>query len=151
MRAVIQRVSRASVSVNGEMVGSIGGGLVVLVGVSTDDSTADARTLGTKIAGLRVFPDNDGLMNRDLSDVGGEILLISQFTLYGDARRGRRPSFTRAAQPESAVPLIDELRNVFREHGLAVADGRFGAHMEVELVNNGPVTLVLETVAGKLL
>ena len=145
MRALLQRVSEASVTVEGETVGRIGPGLLVLAGVRKGDTEEDASWLAGKIAGLRIFPDGERLMNRSVADVGGEILLISQFTLYGDARKGRRPSFEEAARPEEAIPLLDLLRRHLEASGLTVATGRFGAHMIVELVNDGPVTLQLDS------
>ena len=144
MRALIQRVSQASVSVDGRIAGRIGRGFVVLLGVTHTDSTAEARWLSAKIAGLRVFDDEAGKMNRSLSDVEGELLVISQFTLYGDAQKGRRPSFTDAAGPDVAEPLVDTFIGLLREAGFKVATGVFGAHMDVELHNDGPVTLMIE-------
>ena len=144
MRALIQRVSQASVSVDGRIAGRIGRGLVVLLGVTHTDSTVEARWLSAKIAGLRVFDDEAGKMNRSLSDVEGELLVISQFTLYGDAQKGRRPSFTDAAGPDVAEPLVDTFIGLLREAGFKVATGVFGAHMDVELHNDGPVTLMIE-------
>ena len=144
MRALIQRVSQASVSVDGRIAGRIGRGLVVLLGVTHTDSTVEARWLSAKIAGLRVFDDEAGKMNRSLSDVEGELLVISQFTLYGDAQKGRRPSFTDAAGPDVAEPLVDTFIGLLREAGFKVATGVFGAHMDVELLNDGPVTLMIE-------
>ncbi|CUS05946.1 D-tyrosyl-tRNA(Tyr) deacylase [Candidatus Promineifilum breve] len=144
MRALIQRVSRGAVSVGGRVVGRIGRGFVVLVGVTHGDGRAEAEWLAAKIAGLRVFDDEAGKMNRGLADVGGEILVVSQFTLYGDARKGRRPSFTEAAVPEQAEPLVDYLVQLLRDGGFTVATGVFGAHMDVEIHNDGPVTLWLE-------
>ena len=144
MRALIQRVSQASVSVDGRIAGRIGRGFVVLLGVTHTDSTAEARWLSGKIAGLRVFDDEAGKMNRSLSDVGGELLVISQFTLYGDAQKGRRRSFTDAAGPDVAEPLVDTFIGFLREAGFKVATGVFGAHMDVELLNDGPVTLMIE-------
>ena len=148
MRAVIQRVSSASVVVSGEVVGSIDGGLLVLVGVTGSDTPADARALAAKLAGLRIFRDEDGKMNRSLLDVGGAALVVSQFTLYGSVRRGRRPSFTDAAGPELASPLVDDVAAGLRELGIRTETGRFGAMMDVALVNDGPVTLVVDVVDG---
>ncbi len=144
MRAVLQRVSRASVSVEGEVVGAIGRGYLVLLGVTHEDTTAEADWLANKIAGLRLFEDPDGKMNLALDDVGGALLVVSQFTLYGDARKGRRPSFTHAADPAVAEPLVEYFVTTLREHGLDVATGVFGAMMDVALHNDGPVTLLLE-------
>lgn len=145
MRAVIQRVCRASVTVDGETVGQIGRGFLVLVGVTHADGQAEADWLARKIAGLRLFEDAAGKMNLGLAEVGGAVLVVSQFTLYGDARKGRRPDFLQAARPEQAEPLVDYLALRLREEGLPVATGRFRAMMEVALVNDGPVTLWLDT------
>lgn len=144
MRAVVQRVTRASVSVDGQAIGSIGPGLVVLLGVAHGDSEAEARWLAEKIAHLRIFEDEAGKFNRSALDVGGEVLVISQFTLLADARRGRRPSFTDAAPPDMAEPLVDRFADLIRQQGLRVATGQFGAYMLVEIHNDGPVTLVLD-------
>jgi D-tyrosyl-tRNA(Tyr) deacylase len=144
MRAVIQRVSRAAVTVAGRVVGRIDRGLLVLLGVTHGDTAEDARWLAEKVAGLRIFEDEQGKMNRDLADVGGAMLVVSQFTLYGDCRKGRRPSFTAAAPPEQAVPLYEAFVRAVRELGIAVQTGEFGATMQVELVNDGPVTLIVE-------
>jgi D-tyrosyl-tRNA(Tyr) deacylase len=144
VRAVLQRVTRASVTVEGAVVGQIERGYLVLLGVTHADTTAEAEWLAQKIAGLRLFEDSDGKMNLALSDVGGAVLVVSQFTLYGDARKGRRPSFTEAAAPELAEPLVDQVVATLRETGLAVATGVFGAQMDVALINDGPVTLIVE-------
>jgi D-tyrosyl-tRNA(Tyr) deacylase len=144
MRAVVQRVTRASVSVDDQVIGAIGPGLVVLLGVAHNDSEAEARWLAEKIVNLRIFRDEAGKFNRSALDVGGEVLVISQFTLLADARRGRRPSFTEAAPPEVAEPLVDRFAELIRQRGLRVATGRFGAYMLVEIHNDGPVTLVLD-------
>ncbi len=144
MRALIQRVARASVTVDGQTVGRIGRGFVVLLGVTHADGRAEAGWVAAKIAGLRVFDDEAGKMNLSLADVGGELLVVSQFTLYGDARKGRRPSFTDAAAPERAEPLVDLFVELLREAGFTVATGVFGAHMDVEIHNDGPVTLLIE-------
>jgi D-aminoacyl-tRNA deacylase len=144
MRALVQRVSRASVTVDGEVVGAIERGLCVLVGVTHEDTEADARKHAQKVWHLRVFPDADGVMNVALADAGGAALVISQFTLYGDTARGRRPSWVAAARPEDAQPLVDAFATALRDLGATVATGVFGAHMHVELVNDGPVTLMLE-------
>ncbi len=144
MRALIQRVSRASVTVDGRVTGQIGRGLVVLLGVTHADGRAEADWLAAKIAGLRVFDDDAGKMNRSLAEVDGSLLVVSQFTLYGDARKGRRPSFTDAAAPELAEPLVDYFVEVLRGAGFTVATGVFGAHMDVEIHNDGPVTMMIE-------
>ncbi len=140
----MQRVGRAAVRVGGETIGAIGAGLVVLVGFRAGDDEERLRWMADKILTLRIFADNAGRMNRSLAEVGGELLLISQFTLYGDVRRGRRPSFVEAAQPDEAEPLYDRFVDICRQGVVPVACGRFGAAMEVELVNDGPVTLVIE-------
>jgi D-aminoacyl-tRNA deacylase len=145
MRAVIQRVSRASVTVDGQIVGQIDRGFLVLMGVTHNDGRAEAEWLARKIAGLRVFEDDAGKMNLGLADVGGAVLAVSQFTLYGDARKGRRPDFIQAARPEIAEPLVEYFVAQLRDQGLTVATGRFRAIMDVELVNEGPVTLWLDT------
>lgn len=150
MRAVIQRVSGANVTVDGGTVGEIGSGVLLLVGVASSDSNADVDALVAKVVGLRIFPDDDGKMNRSVSDAGGSVLVVSQFTLQADIRRGRRPSFTSAARPEKAEPLIERLCERFRSLGLRVAEGQFGANMQVALVNDGPVTIVLDTVDGQV-
>ena len=144
MRVVIQRVSRASVRIAGETTGEIGRGLLVLLGVTHWDTLADARWLAEKIAGLRIFEDGEGKMNLGIADVRGSVLVVSQFTLYGDCRKGRRPSFIHAAPPDIAVPLYEAFIDAVKALGLPVATGRFGAMMDVELVNDGPVTLILE-------
>lgn len=143
MRAVCQRVSRASVTVDGQVVGEIGHGWMVLLGVGPHDDEPTAARIADKIVGLRVFEDEAGKMNRSVVDVGGAVLLVSQFTLYADTSRGRRPGFTGAAPPAIAEPLVARTADLIRERGLTVATGRFGALMEVALVNDGPVTIVL--------
>lgn len=145
MRAVLQRVSRAQVSVNGEVTGQIGLGLLVLLGVGRDDAEADATYLAQKIAGLRIFEDDDGKMNRSVQDVGGSVLAVSQFTLLADVRRGKRPSFDAAAPPEQARRLYDFFVEQIRETGLRCETGRFQEMMKVELVNEGPVTILLDS------
>ncbi|MGH9209906.1 MAG: D-aminoacyl-tRNA deacylase [Acidimicrobiales bacterium] len=144
MRAVVQRVRRASVTVDGETIGAIDRGLLALVGVTHDDDPAVATKLATKLAHLRVLDDDDGVMNRSVLDTGGAVLVVSQFTLYGDTSRGRRPSWIAAARPEHAEPLVDAVCDEMRRLGVPVATGRFRATMDVELVNDGPVTLLLE-------
>ncbi|MCP4640164.1 MAG: D-tyrosyl-tRNA(Tyr) deacylase [bacterium] len=148
MRAVVQRVAEASVTVDGEIVGRIGQGLLVLVGVADDDDARDASILADKVAGLRCFSDSDGKFNLSVSDVAGAILAVSQFTLLGDCRRGKRPSFSSAARPEQAVPLYESVLTRFRDLGLPVETGVFGAHMDVRLLNDGPVTLLFDTKKG---
>jgi D-tyrosyl-tRNA(Tyr) deacylase len=143
VRAVCQRVSQARVIVDGEAVGQIGAGWALLVGVGPADGEAEAAWLVDKVAGLRVFEDEAGKMNRSATDVGAEILVISQFTLYADTSRGRRPGFTGAAAPAVAAPLVERVAALFRERGFSVATGRFGAEMDVELTNRGPVTIAL--------
>ena len=145
MRAVVQRVSRAEVRVEGAITGSIARGLCVLLGAGQGDTDLDVVYLSDKIAGLRIFPDADGLMNRSVMDVGGALLVVSQFTLYGDCRKGRRPSFVEALAPEPANALYESFLARCRSLGLTVESGRFRAHMEVELVNDGPVTLLLDS------
>ena len=145
MRAVVQRVSKASVVVEERVVGEIGPGLLVLLGVSKDDTEADADYLAEKIGGLRVFEDDDGKMNRSVADVGGAVLAVSQFTLYGDVRRGKRPSFDSAARPERARELYEYFVDRMRERGLHCETGEFQAMMSVSLVNHGPVTVLLDS------
>ncbi len=145
MRAVVQRVKRAEVRVGGELVSQIGPGLLVLVGVSKDDEEKDVRYLAGKITGLRIFEDQNGKLNLSVKDVGGEVLLVSNFTLYGDGRKGKRPSFDRAAPPEKAEQLYLLLAEQIAAEGVPVKTGRFRAYMEVELVNDGPVTILLDS------
>jgi D-tyrosyl-tRNA(Tyr) deacylase len=147
MRAVIQRVSSASVTVEGETVGQIAHGLVILVGATHGDGEQQADWLAHKISGLRIFEDDDGKFNRSMLDVGGSALVVSQFTLYGDARKGRRPSFTDAAAPDVAEPLIDYFCGRLRACGVHVETGVFGARMLVQIDNQGPVTLIIDTPA----
>jgi D-tyrosyl-tRNA(Tyr) deacylase len=144
MRALIQRVNRASVSVDGEIVGQIGRGVVVLVGVTHGDTQEQAEWLARKVAGLRIFEDGEGKMNAGLLDVDGAALVVSQFTLYADARKGRRPSFTDAAPPDVAEPLVEHFAQALRDQGVSVETGVFQAHMLVEIHNDGPVTILLE-------
>ena len=145
MRAVVQRVTSASVTVDGEIVGRIGRGFLVLLGVAQDDGQADVVYTAQKLIGLRVFEDDDGKMNRALQDVGGAMLIVSQFTLYGDCRKGRRPSFIDAAPPEKADSLYRQVVAEVRGQGIPVETGRFQAQMQVELVNDGPVTLLIDS------
>jgi D-tyrosyl-tRNA(Tyr) deacylase len=145
MRAVVQRVSRASVKVEGELIGEIGKGLLVLLGVAQDDSEADADYLAEKIAGLRIFEDDAGKMNLSVAEIGGSVLAVSQFTLFGDVRRGKRPSFDAAARPEQAKSLYEHFVERIRGGGLRCETGRFQEMMEVELVNSGPVTILLDS------
>lgn len=144
MRALVQRVTYGSVAVNGRIVSEIGRGFVLLLGVTHADTRAEADWLAAKVAGLRVFDDEAGKMNRSLMDVGGSVLAVSQFTLYGDARKGKRPSFTDAAPPEIAEPLVDYFCQQLRAQGIPVFAGIFGAAMRVTIHNDGPVTLLLE-------
>src|SRR5262245_25946657 len=145
MRAVVQRVARAAVSVDGRVVSSIGPGLLVLLGVAQGDGEADLAYLADKVVNLRVFPDEKGHMNRSLLEAGGALLVVSQFTLLGDARRGRRPGFTEAAPPEAARALYEQFVARVRQSGLTVGEGVFQADMDVELVNRGPVTILLDS------
>jgi len=144
MRVVLQRVSRASVTVDDRVVGSIGRGFLLFAGFTAGDGGEQVAWMADKVARLRVFPDDEGRMNRDLRDVGGAALVVSQFTLYGDARKGRRPSFVNAAPPEEAEPLYEQFTEALRARGIPTESGVFGALMDVALVNDGPVTLVLE-------
>jgi D-aminoacyl-tRNA deacylase len=145
MRAVVQRVLSAGVSVDGRSVGRIGAGLLVFVGVARNDGPDDVQYIAAKVRELRIFPDSDGRMQRSVVDTGGELLLVSQFTLVGDCRKGRRPAFDEAAPPALAEALYDDVLRVLRESGVTVATGQFQAHMTVELVNDGPVTMLLDS------
>jgi D-tyrosyl-tRNA(Tyr) deacylase len=145
VKVVAQRVSRARVRVGGETAGEIGAGLLLLVGVGREDGEADAVWMADKVAGLRIFEDEAGKMNRAVTETGGSILSVSQFTLYGDCRKGRRPNFMEAAPPDRALALYETFNDLLRAKGLRVETGVFGAHMEVELVNDGPVTLLLDS------
>ncbi len=151
VKVVLQRVSRAAVSVAGNVVGSIGPGLCLLVGIGPDDMVADVEAAVDKIAGLRVFSDASGLMNRSVLDTGGGVLVISQFTLLADISRGRRPSFSGAGDPDRARKLVEGMVESFRDRGIDVATGEFGSMMEVDLVNEGPVTLTMDFRDGKIL
>lgn len=148
MRCVVQRVKEASVTVAGKTVGKIGPGYMVLIGVRVEDTEKDVRYMADKVPNLRIFEDAEDKMNLSLKDVGGEILAVSQFTLYGDARGGRRPSFIAAARPEAANELYEQLVASWREQGIHVETGRFRTHMEVGLVNDGPVTILLDSTKG---
>lgn len=149
MRAVVSRVAWARVVADGELTGEIGPGLLVLVGVTHGDGEAEAGWLAAKVAALRVFDDGQGKMNRSLPEVGGAALVVSQFTLYGDARKGRRPSYVAAAPPEVAAPLVEAVAKALAGAGIPVATGRFGAHMLVESAGDGPVTILLDTAATR--
>ena len=144
MRVVLQRVSRARVTVEGRLTGEIGRGLLLLAGFTEGDTEDALAWMADKVVGLRIFPDDEGKMNRSVQEVGGGVLVVSQFTLYGDARKGRRPSFVDAARPDVAIPLYERFVEFLRATGLPVGTGEFGAMMDVELVNDGPVTLILE-------
>lgn len=145
MRAVLQRVTHASVSIEGAVVGEIGHGYLLLLGVADADTVDQCDALAEKVVNLRVFEDEDGKMNRSLQDTGGELLVVSQFTLYADCKKGRRPSFIKAARPEVAIPLYERFIARISAQGIGVATGRFGADMQVALVNDGPVTILLDT------
>lgn len=145
MKVVLQRCKEASVTVQGEVIGSIGQGLMLLVGITHEDTDKEAAYLAEKIAGLRIFEDEEGKMNLSVTDIGGAILSVSQFTLYSDCRKGKRPSFIAAARPEQAEPLYNRFNEMLREKGLVVETGQFGANMDVALTNWGPVTIVLDS------
>lgn len=145
MRVVVQRTKKAEVRVDGEVVGRIDNGFLLLVGITHEDTVEDAAYLAEKVAHLRLFEDESGKMNRSLLETGGAVLSVSQFTLYGDVRKGRRPNFMRAAKPEQAEALYEQFNQLLREKGVPVETGRFGAMMEVELINDGPVTLLLDS------
>ena len=145
MRALLQRVTHASVTVDEQIVGQIGQGLLVLLGVGQDDTEVEVKTLADKIVHMRIFGDDEGKMNRSLLDIGGEVLVVSQFTLFADIRRGRRPGFTNAAPPSLAEPLVERFKEAITAYGLRVTDGIFGAHMQVELLNDGPVTIWMDS------
>lgn len=150
MRAVVQRVARASVVVDTETVGQIDEGLLVLLGVAHYDTAGDAEALVDKLLGLRIFTDDEGKMNRSVIDIEGSVLVVSQFTLLADVRKGRRPSFTGAAAPETAVAMVDRVVKLLEDQDIEVAAGRFGAMMDVELLNSGPVTIVLDVADGRV-
>jgi len=145
LRAVIQRVTESSCTVDDAVTGRIGLGLMALIGVEQDDGEDDARLLADKVAGLRIFNDDDGKFNRSVEDVGGAILAVSQFTLLGDCRKGRRPSFTNAAPPDRANALYERVIALWRERGVPVETGRFQAHMKIHLINDGPVTMLIDS------
>ncbi|ANU19220.1 D-tyrosyl-tRNA(Tyr) deacylase [Planococcus plakortidis] len=149
MKVVLQRSKQASVTVDGEITGAIDSGYVLLVGITHSDSEADAAYAAKKIAGLRLFEDEDGKMNRSIEEASGSVLSISQFTLYGDVKKGRRPSFVEAARPEQAEPLWLKFNEELRRHGLQVETGKFGAMMNVQLINDGPVTILIDSDAAK--
>ena len=145
MRAVLTRVKSASVTVDGSVIGQIGQGFLILLGVTHEDTEAQALKLADKLMGLRIFEDENGKMNRSLEDVGGQVLVVSQFTLYGNCKKGRRPEFLAAARPEIAIPLYEKFIALCRDKGFSVETGEFGAEMLVESVNDGPVTLIVDT------
>ena len=145
MRAVLTRVKHASVSIDGKETARIGEGFLILLGVTHEDTEAQAVKLADKLTGLRIFEDENGKMNRGLTDVGGEVLIVSQFTLYGNCKKGRRPEFLAAARPEVAIPLYEKFVQLCRDKGLHVETGEFGAYMQVESLNDGPVTLIVDT------
>ncbi|HLS23493.1 MAG TPA: D-aminoacyl-tRNA deacylase [Pseudogracilibacillus sp.] len=151
MKAVIQRVKKANVTVDGQVIGEIDHGLLVLLGVTEGDSEKDIETIVNKLINLRIFEDEEGKMNLSLLDVEGSILSVSQFTLYGDVRKGRRPSFSKAARPEEAEDLYDKFNEYLRGKGVEVETGQFGAMMDVSLINNGPVTFIIESIDGTLI
>lgn len=144
MRAVLQRVKQASVTIDGTVVGAIGPGILVLLGIGVDDTVRELQWMVEKIIQLRIFNDEQGKMNRSLDEIGGAVLVVSQFTLFGDCRKGRRPSYIQAARPETAIPLYEQCIELFRNNGIETASGQFGAMMDVALVNDGPVTILLE-------
>ena len=145
MRAVLSRVKNASVTVDGQVIGKIGQGFLILLGITHEDTEAQAAKLADKLTGLRIFEDEDGKMNRGLETVNGEILVVSQFTLYGNCRKGRRPDFLAAARPEVAIPLYEKFVQLIRDKGIHVETGEFGAEMVVESINDGPLTLIVDT------
>ena len=145
MRAVVIRVSRADITINGEKGGNIGKGLLVLLGINHEDTEKECKYLAEKCIGLRIFEDENGKMNKGLTDVCGEIMLVSNFTLYADCSHGKRPSFINAARPEQAIPLYEKFKDVLRENGVSFVTGEFGADMQVSLINDGPVTILLDS------
>jgi D-tyrosyl-tRNA(Tyr) deacylase len=145
MRALLQRVTQASVSINGEIVGQIAPGLLILLGIGQQDGEAQVKILTDKIVNLRIFEDDDGKMNRSILDIGGQVLVVSQFTLYADVRKGRRPSFIRAAPPALAEPLVERFKEAIAAYDISVAGGVFGADMDVSLINQGPVTIWMDS------
>ncbi|MCY8979332.1 D-aminoacyl-tRNA deacylase [Bacillus halotolerans] len=145
MKIVVQRVTEASVTVDGDVIGQIGQGIMVLVGITHDDTEEDAAYIADKMVNLRIFDDSDGKMNLSLLDTGGEILSVSQFTLYGDTRKGRRPNYMNAAKPDKALGLYEKWNDLLREKGIKVETGKFGAMMDVKLTNSGPVTLIMDS------
>lgn len=150
MRVVLQRVGRSTVVVDGETVGAIGTGILALVGIADGDTDADARVAAAKTVGLRIFPDHDGKMNRSVVDVGGSVLVVSQFTLIADVRKGRRPAFTGAAPPDQAIAVLAEYTAAMEAEHVMVEHGRFGSHMLVDILNDGPVTIVFDVVDGSV-
>ncbi|MGL6064942.1 MAG: D-aminoacyl-tRNA deacylase [Fusobacteriaceae bacterium] len=145
MRVIIQRVLHASVSIENEIVGKINNGFLVLLGIKDTDTDKEVKWLAEKICGLRIFEDENGKMNKELKDINGEILLVSQFTLYGDCKKGKRPSFIKSAKPDIAIPLYENFKNEIIKHSIPLQCGVFGADMKVELLNDGPVTLIIDT------
>lgn len=145
MRALLQRVTEAKVTIDGDVAGQIGAGFLILLGVKVDDEFKDIDYLVDKICGMRIFSDSEGKFNESLEDVNGEVLIVSQFTLYADTRKGRRPGFTDSARPEKAIPLYEEFIDKFKGRGIKVETGRFGADMKVSLLNDGPVTIMLDS------
>ena len=148
MRAVVQRVKRAAVTIDGEFISSIERGMMVLVGVSTEDTKKDMEYIGNKIVGLRIFEDEEGVMNVNAADSGSEIMIVSQFTLYGDGRKGNRPSYIRAAKGDVSEPMYEDLIRYVESKGFSVARGRFGADMSIDMVADGPVTILLDSERG---
>ncbi|MGL5124032.1 MAG: D-aminoacyl-tRNA deacylase [Fusobacteriaceae bacterium] len=145
MRVIIQRVTHASVSIENKIVGKINNGFLVLLGIKDTDNEKEAEWLAEKICGLRIFEDENGKMNKELKEINGEILLVSQFTLYGDCRKGKRPSFIKSAKPDIAIPLYEKFKNEILKHNIPLQCGEFGADMKVDLLNDGPVTLIIDT------